>query len=92
MIHQVCGIEFFCARPSPRLATNLLQVWHFAYLILSAITKNCQTGDCQTGFSVGLCTIATEADDSVAIDSVELCSDNDSTEESMQKRNLHNMD
>jgi len=42
-------------------------------------------GDCQTGFSLGLCIIAIEADDSAAIDSVELHSDDDSTEESIQK-------
>jgi len=70
---------------APLLATNSsLQVWHFVYLISSAITKNYQTG-----FSLGLCAMTTEADDSVAIDSVELRSNDESTEESIQDKETY---
>ena len=69
MIHQVCDSECFHYKYGISV-----------YLISSAITKNC---DCQTGFSLGLCTIAAEVGDSVAIDTVELHSNDDSTEESI---------
>ena len=87
---------FVVASPLP---TNSSQALHFAYLIPSAITKNCQTGDCHTGFSLDLCTpaaeLASRVGNSVAIDSVELYSDDnsrdESSEESIQRRKLHNV-
>ena len=71
---------------TPLLSSNSSQLWHFVYLISSTITKKFQKGDCQTGSSLGLFTIAAEvlAGESVATDFVKLHSnDVDLTEESI---------